>query len=80
MPARKLPNPKITESFLKKQTGVVDAFVWLKNGTLLSRVVVSDDACLDAADLQQACIRFIGEHQAPTLIMLSLLARSKAVS
>ncbi len=79
MSAKRLPNPKITESFLRNQTGVVEAAVWLKNGALLSRVVVSDDACLDAHDLQQACVRFIGEHQAPRLIMLSLMARSKAV-
>lgn len=69
-----------TRAYLEGICGVVEAQVWEKNGCLLSRVVVASDAGLTGADLQAACLSYLGEKLTPSLILVSQASRDSAAA
>jgi hypothetical protein len=71
-------DPHATEAFLRSQPEVVEATVWWKNSTLLSRVVVSQDSRLSPADIQQACLMKLGAAATPRLVMIERAIRLAA--
>lgn len=67
---------KLTEQFLLKQPGIVDADVWYADGQLNADVTLSDDSDWNVRTLRQACAREIGLEHTPSNVQI-LLARSR---
>jgi hypothetical protein len=68
-------NFEITRALIARQPGVVDADVWEKNGSLLSRVVISDDSRLCGSDIQQVCLRNLGATLTPRMVVIEHIRR-----
>lgn len=66
------------ERFLMVQDGVVDARVWVQNGTVLARITVVEDVICDEGDLRTACERELGSSNTPAIIMLQRALRPAA--
>ncbi len=60
------------------QTGVVDAAVWEKKGTLMACVTVIDEIQCEENDLLRACEKALGPESTPRLIMLQRTLRKVA--
>ncbi len=69
-----------TKSYLEGICGVIEAHLWVKNNSLLCRVVVASDAGLTGADLQAACLSYLGASLTPSLILVSQAARDSAAA
>lgn len=64
---------------IARQPGVVDVCVWhAKGGSLLARVVVSEESNLTAKDLQQVCLQRLGESGTPQMVLIEKILRSAA--
>ena len=69
-----------TKSYIEGIGGVIEAHLWESSGSLLCRVVVASDAGLTGADLQAACMSYLGETLTPRLILVSQAARDSAAA
>ncbi len=74
------PGALRTKSYLEGIHGVIEAHVWEKGGSLLARAVVASDAGLTGADLQMACLQYLGEALTPSLILVSQAARESSAA
>jgi len=64
---------------ISRQPGVVDSSVWYaKGGTLLARVVVSEESNLTAKDVQQMCLQRLGESGTPRMVLMERVLRAAA--
>lgn len=64
---------------IARHPGVVDVCVWnAKGGTLLARVVVSEESNLTAKDVQQMCLRRLGQEGTPQMVLMEKVLRNAA--
>ncbi len=67
---RRATDPKRTEAFLLQQDGVLDASVWFGVGGLQAHVTPVSHYAVCAVALREACVKGLGEAQAPESIVV----------
>jgi hypothetical protein len=63
-------DPKLTECYLLGRSDVLDASVWLSEGTLYAHVTTFDRGGIDSDTLRRACLEDLGIHQTPREVTL----------
>lgn len=63
-------DPKLTESYLLGRSDVLDASVWLSEGTLYAHVTTFDRGGVDRDTIRRACLEDLGLHQTPREVTL----------
>lgn len=69
---------KRVESYLLKQTGVLEAQVWVTRGAVVGRAILVEDAECSEIDLIQACVKRFGKSNAPRMILLEKIKKTKS--
>lgn len=59
-----------TQSFLLTISGVLSARVWKKDSHILARLIIDEDTQINAQDIQQACLKELGQHATPQFLLL----------
>jgi len=59
-------DPKVTESFLMTQDGVLDASVWFDHGKLRAHVTLEATAECDPKKLSELCAVTVGRDHTPS--------------
>lgn len=68
----------VVKSFLCSFDKVLNASVWQKQGTIMARVTVTDDATVTENELRAACLEKIGVTNTPTAILMDRRVRPAA--
>ena len=66
------------EKFLQAQPGVVEAQVWSTRDTLVARAILVEDSDYSEIDLIQACVKKFGKANAPRMILLEKIKKTKS--
>lgn len=67
---RRTGNPRLTEAFLLQQDGVLDASAWFLRDRLHAHVTPVSPTAVCAVALREACVKGLGEAQAPEEILV----------